>query len=56
MPKCDYCNEKSVECVTVRQGHVPEDAKKENTMQDHRRVVVVRVCAGHLGRIPRAGT
>jgi hypothetical protein len=48
---CTYCDAKAVCCSTVLVGHKPEDPAKVATNADQRRVVVVRACIAHAGRL-----
>lgn len=49
--KCQYCDARAVSCLTVPVGEVPKDPRREGTQADNRKVVIIRTCWEHRGRL-----
>lgn len=49
--KCQFCDERAVSCLTVPIGDLPENPKHEGTQADKRRIVIIRTCWAHRGRL-----
>ena len=48
---CAYCTAKPVACSTIQDGEKPANPKHHATKMDSRRIVIVRVCEEHLGKL-----
>ena len=50
---CRYCDQPAVTSSLVNVGEAPADPKYRCTKLDHRRVVIVRACPTHVGKLGR---